>query len=140
MEPLSLTAGAIASLAFTKFFETSVEKFTENAIAKMDVLRKKIWDRLRGNVKAETALTAAENGSKSDLDKVAEYLLTEMRNEAFAKEVQALAHEINQEINIGELQGQNVQNVYGGQAEQNNAINTNAPVIQGGTGHNITFN
>ncbi len=55
MEPISLTAGAIATLAFTKVFETSVEKFTEAAIAKMDILRKKIWDKLRGNIKAETA-------------------------------------------------------------------------------------
>ncbi len=58
----------------------------------------------------------------------------------FAKEVQTLAHEIHQEINIGKMQGQNVQNVFGGEAEQNNAIGTNAPVIQGGSGHNITFN
>jgi acyl-coenzyme A synthetase/AMP-(fatty) acid ligase len=101
MEPISLTAGAIATLAFTKFFETSVEKFTEKAIAKMDVLRKKIWDKLRGNVKAETALTAAEKGSKSDLDKVADYLKIVMNEEPeFGKEVQALAHEIR----IGKIQ------------------------------------
>lgn len=58
----------------------------------------------------------------------------------FAQEVQTLAREIEQEINIGQIQGQNVQNVYGGEAQQNNANNTNAPVIQGGSGHNITFN
>lgn len=101
MEPISLTAGAIATLAFTKFFETSVEKFTEKAIAKMDVLRKKIWDKLRGNIKAETTLTAAEKGSKSDLDKVADYLKIVMNEEPeFGKEVQALAHEIR----IGKIQ------------------------------------
>ena len=101
MEPISLTAGAIATLAFTKVFETSVEKFTEAALKKMDILRKKIWDKLRGNIKAEGALTAAEKGSKPDLDKVADYLKIVMNEEPeFAKEVQALAHEIR----IGKIQ------------------------------------
>lgn len=139
MEPISATA--IATLALTKVFETSIEKFTEAAIAKMNELRKKIWDKFRGNVKAESALTAAEKGSKPDLERVAAYLQVVMNEEPeFAKEVQTLAHEIHQEINIGKMQGQNVQNVFGGQAEQNNAIGTNAPVIQGGSGNNITFN
>ena len=53
MEPL--TATAIATLALTKVFETSIEKFTEAAIAKINGLRKKIWDKFRGNVQAESA-------------------------------------------------------------------------------------
>jgi hypothetical protein len=127
----------------TKVFETSIEKFTEAAIAKINKLRKMIWDKFRGNVKAESALTAAEKGSKPDLDKVAAYLQVVMNDEDeqdFAKEVQTLAHEIHQEINIGKMQGQNVQNVFGGEAEQNNAIGTNAQVFQGGTGHTYNIN
>lgn len=136
MELISLTAGTIATLAFTKVFETSVEKFTEAAIAKMDVLRKKIWDKLRGNFKAESALTAAEKGSKSDLDRVAAYLQVVMDEEPeFAKEVQTLAKEI---INIDGVQGENIWNVSGG--EVNYSKDNKAPVIQGGSGHNITFN
>lgn len=139
MEPL--TTGAIATLAFTKAFEKTIEKFTEATWNKIEVLRKKIWHKLGGNKQAEKVLTAAETGSKEDLDKVAQYLEQEMEwDKNFAQEVQTLAHEINQEINIGEIQGQNVQNVYGGEAQQNNANNTNAPVIQGGSGHNFTFN
>jgi seryl-tRNA synthetase len=119
MDPL--TAGAIATLAFTKVFETSIEKLTEAAIAKINELRKKICDKFRGNVKAESALTAAEKGSKPALDQIAAYLQVVMNEEPeFAKEVQTLAHEIHQEINIGKMQGQNVQNVFGGEAEQNN--------------------
>ena len=140
MEPVSLTAGTIATLAFTKVFETSIEKFTEAAIAKMNELRKKIWDKFRGNVKAESALTAAEKGSKPDLERVAAYLQVVMNEEPeFAKEVQSLARDIEQEINIGKMQGQNIQNVYGGEVEQNNANSTNAPVIQGGSNHTINF-
>lgn len=136
MEPISLTAGAIATLAFTKFFETSVEKFTEAAIAKMDQLRQKIWDKLRGNFKAESALTAAEKGSKPDLDRVAAYLQVIMDEEPdFAIELQVLAKEI---ININGVQGENIWYVSGG--EVNYSKDNKAPVIQGGSGHNITFN
>jgi hypothetical protein len=71
---------------------------------------------------------------------VADYLQEVMKDPAFAQEIQALAQEIDQEINIGKIQGQNVQNVYGGNAEQNNVTGNNAPVIQGGSNHTITFN
>ncbi|MGI8500217.1 MAG: hypothetical protein ACR2LR_03645 [Hassallia sp.] len=139
MEPL--TAGAIATLAFTKAFEKTIEKLTEATLTKINDLRKKILQKLRGNLKAETALAAAEKGSKADLETVTAYLKQAMDyDNQFAQEVQTLAKEIQQEINIGKIQGQNVQNIYGGEAEQNNANNTNAPVIQGGSGHNITFN
>lgn len=139
MEPL--TAGAIATLAFTKAFEKTIEKLTEATLTKINDLRKKIWQKFRGNLKAETALAAAEKGSKADLETVTAYLKQAMDyDNQFAQEVQTLAKEIQQEINIGKIQGQNVQNIYGGEAEQNNANNTNAPVIQGGSGHNITFN
>jgi protease II len=128
MEPL--TAGAIVTLAFKKAFEKTIEKFTEAALVKMDKLRKKIWDKLRGNIKAETALAAAEKGSKADLDTVTAYLRVEMdKDEQFAQDVQTLAKEIHQEINIGKIQGQNVQNVYGGEAYQNN--DNKAPIFQG---------
>ncbi|BAZ25103.1 hypothetical protein NIES4073_60070 [Kalymmatonema gypsitolerans NIES-4073] len=137
MEPL--TAGAIATLAFTKAFEKTIEKFTEAALVKMDKLRKKIWQKLRGNIKAETALAAAEKGSKADLDTVTAYLRVEMdKDEQFAQEVQTLARDIHQEINIGKIQGQNVQNVYGGEAYQNN--DSKAPIFQGVDNSPININ
>jgi hypothetical protein len=93
LEPI--TASAIATLAFTKAFETTIEKFTEAALVKIDELRKKIWGKLRGNLKAETALVAAEKGSKPDLDRVAAYLQIILHEEPeFAKEVETLAREI----------------------------------------------
>lgn len=139
MEPLS--AGAIATLAFTKAFEKTIEKFTEATLAKIKVLRDKIWNKIHGNQEAEAAFASAEKGSKPDLEKLAAYLQPVMKSDPnFAQEIQKLAHDIQQEINIGQIQGQNLQNVYGGEGQQNNANNTNAPVIQGGSGHNITFN
>ncbi|MBV6627197.1 MAG: hypothetical protein KI793_30375 [Rivularia sp. (in: Bacteria)] len=136
-----LTAATIATLAFRKAFEKSIDKITEATWNKINNLREKIWQKLRGNLEAEKALAAAEKASKPDLDLVAGYLKQEMEwDDNFTQEVQTLAREIQQDIDINTIQGQNVQNVYGGEAEQNNANNTNAPVIQGGSGHNITFN
>ncbi|BAY73238.1 hypothetical protein ACN23B_30240 (plasmid) [Anabaena sp. FACHB-709] len=98
MEPL--TAGVIVTLAFTKAFETTIEKFTEAALVKMDELRQKIWNKLRGNPRAEKALTAVEQGNKSELERLAVYLQDVMDDEPqFASQVQALA----QEINVGKL-------------------------------------
>lgn len=101
VEPITLTASAIATLAFTKALEKTVEKFTENALAKMDELRQKIWDKLRGHPRAEKALTAVEQGNKSELDRLAVYLQDAMEDdEQFTAKVQAIA----QEINAGKLQ------------------------------------
>lgn len=48
----TLTASAIASLAFQEFIKSGAgelaKKFTTEAIAKMDDLRKLLWARLRG--------------------------------------------------------------------------------------------
>ena len=56
----------------------------------------------------------------------------------FAQDIQQLAQEINQEINIDKIEGRNVQNVYGGEAFQSN--DAHAATIQGGSGHSVTIN
>jgi len=101
VEPvITLTASAIATLAFTKFIESSAgklaEKFTESAITKMDELRQKIWEKLKGNPKAQSAIASVEQGSKADLDRLAVYLQDEMEDDPqFANDVRLIAHEIN---------------------------------------------
>jgi hypothetical protein len=138
MEPL--TAGAIATLAFNTAFGETIKNLTKATLEKIDALRKKIWDKTRGKAGAQTALEKAEKGSQTDLEKVAQYLQAVMLEDpGFATEIEKLARGIQQEINIGNVQGQNLQNLYNGEAQQNNANNTNAPVIQGGNGHTITF-
>jgi hypothetical protein len=100
-DPVTLSAAAIATLAFTKMLEKTVEKFTEGALTKMDVLRQKIWDKLRGNLRAENALTAVEQGNKDELQRLAVYLQDAMEDDPqFANEVRVLA----QEIHAGKLQ------------------------------------
>ena len=105
MEPTTLTATVIATLAFKKFLESSAtelgKKFTTEAINKMDELRQKIWNKLRGNSDAENALKNVERGIKEDLSDIATYLKAAMnKDKKFASQVQAIA----QEINAGKIQ------------------------------------
>jgi hypothetical protein len=64
-DPATLTATAIATLAFTKFLESSAgkaaERFTEAAIAKMDELRQQIWAKLRGRSRLDASLRLHPN-------------------------------------------------------------------------------
>jgi hypothetical protein len=100
-DPVTLSATVIATLAFTKMLEKTVEKFTEGALTKMDELRQTIWNKLRGNPRAENALTAVEQGNKDELQRLAVYLQDAMEDDPqFANEVRALA----QEIHAGKLQ------------------------------------
>jgi len=72
-EPVAttLTASAIASLAFQEFIKSGAgelaKKFTAEAIAKMEDLRKLLCSRLRGkHAVAEEALQKAETGVLQD--------------------------------------------------------------------------
>ena len=139
MEPVTLTAAAIATLVITKAIEKTVEKITEGTLDKLKLLRQKIWDKFQGKPKVQQALIKAEQGSKEDLNFVAAYLQVEMDTDTqFGEEVQSLAQEIHQEINIGKVQGKNVQNVYGGQGFQSN--DSKAPTFQGVDNSPITIN
>jgi hypothetical protein len=111
----TLTIAAIADLAFRKFMESSAtelaKKFTTDAIAKMDELRQKIWNKLRGQPTAETALTAIENRDWTEKDRLVAYLQVAMDNDPqFADEIRLLA----QEIHAGKIQDNSamIQNNY----------------------------
>lgn len=105
-DPLTtFTVAAIADLAFRKFMESSAtelaKKFTTDAIAKMDELRQKIWNKLRGHPTAETALTAIENRDWTEKDRLVAYLQVAMDNDPqFADEIRLLA----QQIHAGKIQ------------------------------------
>ncbi|NEP60740.1 MAG: hypothetical protein F6K31_27725 [Symploca sp. SIO2G7] len=96
-DPVSLSATAIATLAFTKAFEKTVENITQATWSKIDQLRQKIWLKLRSHFnQVEPVLNGAAQGSETDLEKVAEYLNVVMNEDSeFAAEVQMLARQIN---------------------------------------------
>ena len=146
-DPVTLTVGAIAALAFTKFLETSAgeaaKQLTPAVLNKMAALRQKIWTKLRGIPEVDELNATVEKDGKvteQQIKLLTPHLESAIKgDEAFAQEIRQLASEINQDINIGEILGENVMNVYGGSAVQIN--NPNAPVIQGVSGGtiNITY-
>lgn len=131
VEPLTLTASVIANLAFQKFLESGAgelgKKFTTEAIAAMDSLRKKLWDRLRGkSEKLDQALVQAEQGDKNALETIAKNLDVVMDDDqTFATEIKTLA----QQIQAGKIQDNSnmTQNVTG-----DNNRNIQAKAEQGG--------
>jgi hypothetical protein len=95
-----ITASAIATLAFQEFIKSGAgelaKKFTGEAITKIGQLRQMIWNKLRGNPDAETALNNVEQGKDEDLADIGTYLKTVMGKDAeFASQVQLIAQEIN---------------------------------------------
>ena len=99
-DPVTLTAGAIATLAFQEFIKSGAgelaKKFTGEAIAKMKNLRELIWSKLRNYPDAASALESVKQGSEEELNDVATYLKSAMKKDPdFASQVQAIAQEIN---------------------------------------------
>jgi hypothetical protein len=97
----TLTASAIASLAFQEFVKSGAgnlaKKFTGEAIAKMGRLRELIWGRLAGkHPAADEAIEKAKAGEQEGIDHVAAFLGSELLiDKGFAEQVQAIAQEIN---------------------------------------------
>jgi hypothetical protein len=101
----AITASTIATLAFQEFVKSSAgelaKKFTADAIAKMNALRQKIWDKMRGKPTAEAAIASIEQGSAAELDRLVAYLQVAMDDDpAFADEIRLMA----QEIHAGKIQ------------------------------------
>ncbi|MBD1846353.1 hypothetical protein H6F89_23610 [Cyanobacteria bacterium FACHB-63] len=128
------------SEAGKKFIESIVgklgEKTLEAGLQKAVELKAIVVKKLRGNPAAEQAIVAAERGDEKALQTIGAYLNVAMvEDEAFATQVRQIAEQI---INIGKIEGRNVQNNYGGENFQVN--DPNAPTIQGGSNNTINFN
>jgi hypothetical protein len=122
-EPVTLTVitTAVVGFLFTKVAETLTAKATEAVLPKINKLRQKVWDKLSGNPLARAEINKTEKpGEKPDLEVIADYLKTAMReDQPFAKEIQNLVDEINQDLE-NEGQGKNVMYVSGGKGYQQN--------------------
>ena len=146
VEPVSLTVGTIAALAFTKFLESTAgeaaKKLTPAVIEKMDALRQKIWNKLRGIPAVDALNNSVDQGAKitdQQLQTLTPHLEAAMKSDPdFAQDLQQIANQINQEINIGEILGKNIQNVCGGTGTQVN--DASGQVFSGNiTGGNFYF-
>ncbi len=134
-----ITAASIATLIFTTAVGTLTKSLTDDARKqlgqKLSALTELISSKFQG--KAKAALARADKGDETDKETVTNYLGVAMaEDDEFAQQVKSLAQEIQQVISIGQVQGQNVQNVFGGEANQVN--NPTGPVITGGS--NNTYN
>lgn len=132
-EPVTLTVGAIVALAFTKFIESSstavANKLTPNVLEKIDNLRVKILKRL-GGIPEIAAISQQSSITERQVQLITPHLEKALRDDSeFAKEIRKIANEVHQEINIGQVLGKDIQNVYGGSAVQIN--NPEAPIFTG---------
>jgi hypothetical protein len=103
MEPATITATAIATLAFQKFIEAGAgelaKQFTQDAIKKMDDLRKLVWSKLiHRDPDLRPTAHAIEQSHKvtaEQLEEITAHLQIAMKKEPqFAQQVQTIAHEI----------------------------------------------
>ncbi|MBW4418200.1 MAG: hypothetical protein KME13_03105 [Myxacorys californica WJT36-NPBG1] len=137
MEPVTtLTAAAIADLAFRKFIESGAgelaKKFTETGLKKLDDLYQGIRQKLWGKPTAEAALTEIEKGNLAEKDRLTAYLQVAMDDDPqFAARIQQLAQEIHLEVIQDESSMNQQQNNYGGTNYQNQMRDGNT-VFQGG--------
>ncbi len=100
----TLTAEVIAKLAFDGVIQAGVGKLTEAAIEK----GKQLWQKIRGKVKeegvTEAVLVEVEKNKSSQIleEKVVPFLQVAMlKDPQFAQEIQNIAQQINQEIEVG---------------------------------------
>ena len=97
----TLTADAIAKLAFDEVIQTSVGKLTEVALARGTEL----WQKIRGKVKeegvTEAVLVEVENQKSLDIleQQVVPFLQVAMlKDPQFAQDLQNIAQQLHQEI------------------------------------------
>ena len=130
---LSATANAVAGFLFTKVAETLTAKATEAVLPKINKLRQKVLDKLMGIPQAKAEIDKTEQqGEKPDLEDIAYHLKQAMKqDQQFAKEVQDLVNEINQDLE-NEGQDKDVMYVFGGKGymqNRNQGTITNAETI-----------
>ncbi len=147
VDALTLAAAqAIAKIALDKFVEGGAgelgKKMTEKITTLVQKLGHLVWQRaIKGKPEEAKVLTAAEQQTPDDMKNLTQYLFgVWQRDPNLAKEVQQLVQEIHQEITIGQQQGGEVWNVYGGKAEKNEFTDNKAPIVKDNTGTiNISY-
>jgi len=124
MEPL--TALAIATIAFTRATEKSIDKIPDTTQAKISQLRGVIWHRIYDYSEAEVSFTQAEN--LPDLSTIVTDLEELMLSDSvFAQTIIRLAREIEQAINIDQVEARSGINA---RINQDIAFGPNSPLIQ----------
>ena len=142
-------ATPIAKAVLEKFYEGVGSQLGKKAVdllpaqAKHMVQRlgQLVWDRgLRNQPDTEKLLQGAAQGTSEDWETLKSQVSHVLESDATLKhEAQTIAESIYQTIQIDGISAKNSMQVFGGQGEQFNTENVNAPTIQGGSGHNISI-
>jgi hypothetical protein len=149
LDPITLAlATPIAKIIFDKFYEGTGSKLGEKAVelaaAPIQKLGQLIWGRCLQRAddatQAAKLLQSAADGS-TEAQKKLEIGVNQVldADPALRTEAETIAKEINQQIQIGEMSGGEVWNVFGGKAEKNEFTDNKAPIIKDSTGP-ITIN
>ena len=142
-----LLATPIAKIVLEKFYEGIGSKLGEAVVEKLPVavqekiqqLGQLVWGRCLQRAsdagQAEQLLTAAASGSEEALKNL-ELGVNQVleADPALKSEAEKIATEINQQIQIGEMSGGEVWNVFGGKAEKNEFTDNKAPIVKDNTG------
>ncbi|MEM8640104.1 MAG: hypothetical protein AAGG51_15000 [Cyanobacteria bacterium P01_G01_bin.54] len=76
-----VTTGIVVGFLADRVLGTVVEKYTEGAIAKINSLLSRVWERLRGNKKVEQARQALEAQDPAAQGNLERYFLNEMEED-----------------------------------------------------------
>ena len=125
----TLTAAAIANLAFDGVIQAGAGKLTEAALAKCQQL----WQKIRGKVKeegvSEAVLVEVENKKSQEIleQQVVPFLQVAMlKDPQYAQEIQHIAQQINQEIELGSQDNISVRAAFHGHSKQYNIVKPSA--------------
>lgn len=141
-------ATPIAKIILDKFYEGTGSKLGEKAVelasGSIQKLGELVWGRClqRADDKdqAQRLLQAAADGvveAQKDLAIGVNQVLD--GDPVLSEQAKAIATEIHQQIQIGEMSGGEVWNVFGGKAEKNEFTDNKAPIIKDNTG-TVTIN
>jgi hypothetical protein len=104
MEPVSLTAGAIASLIFSKALEKGGEQLGEAVSKKIGQLLNFIRDKFQQEGVEGKLLKAQEEPSDKNKSKFERELAEQMEeDEAFAKKLKALMNELKSDDQVNQI-------------------------------------
>jgi hypothetical protein len=142
-----LLATPIAKIVLDKFYEgigsklgeAVVEKLPGSVKTKIQQLGQLVWGKCLAKTKdadqTDRLLKAAAGGSEEAQANLAIGVNQVLdADPVLRSEAEAIATEINQQIQIGEMSGGEVWNVFGGKAEKNKFIDNKAPIIKDNTG------
>lgn len=147
-----LLATPIAKIVLEKFYEgigsklgeAVVEKLPGAVQQKIQQLGQLVWGNCLAKTKdadqADRLLKAAAAGSEEAQKNLAIGVNQVLDGDsALNDQAKAIATEINQQIQIAEMSGGEIWNVFGGKAEKNEFVDNKAPIIKDNTGP-ITIN